>query len=332
MKIIIGAAIGSCVHVGGLHRFLEIAEEEGYKTTSMGAAVSLEQLVKAINDIKPDIVAVSYRLTPEAAASLFSELRSRVSESGIKDLRFVFGGTPPVAKLARESGLFERAFDGTEPAGAVKEYLRGEDLKQGKESFPETLTERIAKSYPYPIIRHHFGRPSLSDTIAGTKLIAEAGVLDVLSIGPDQNAQEHFFNPGKMDRKQDGAGGVPLRQAEDLEAIYQATRRGNFPLVRCYAGTRDMMKWAEMSVRTINNAWAAIPLCWYSVLDGRSERQLDEAMKEHLEVMHWYAEKGIPVEVNESHQWSLRNAHDSLAVTMAFLAAIYVQQPARHQS
>ena len=114
---------------------------------------------------------------------------------------------------------------------------------------------------------------------------------------------------------------MPVRKPEDLEAIYQSTRRGNFPLVRCYAGTRDLMKWAEMSVKTINNAWAAIPLCWYSVIDGRSKRLIAEAISEHKEVMHWYAEKGIPVEVNESHQWSLRDAHDSLAVAMAFLAA-----------
>jgi len=81
------------------------------------------------------------------------------------------------------------------------------------------------------------------------------------------------------------------------------------------------LKWAEMSVETIHNAWAAIPLCWYSVIDGRSNRSLVDAITENKSVMHWYAERNIPVEVNESHQWSLRDAHDSLAVTMAYLAA-----------
>jgi hypothetical protein len=76
-----------------------------------------------------------------------------------------------------------------------------------------------------------------------------------------------------------------------------------------------------MSVETINNAWAAIPLTWYSVMDGRSKRSLKDAIAENQSVMKWYADKGIPVEVNESHQWSLRDAHDSLAVTMSFLAA-----------
>jgi hypothetical protein len=76
-----------------------------------------------------------------------------------------------------------------------------------------------------------------------------------------------------------------------------------------------------MSVLTIKNAWGAIPLCWYSVIDGRSKRTIDVAIRENQEVMKWYAERNIPVEVNESHQWSLRDAHDSLAVAMAFLAA-----------
>jgi hypothetical protein len=37
--------------------------------------------------------------------------------------------------------------------------------------------------------------------------------------------------------------------------------------------------------------------------------------------MKWYAEHKIPLEVNESHHWSLRDAHDTVAVTAAFLAA-----------
>ena len=321
MKSILGAAIGSCVHVGGLHHFLKLAEPEGYQTSSMGPAVSVERLIDAIRKNKPAIVAISYRLSPGAAIKLFEELKVSITEAGIKNLRFVFGGTPPVALAAKESGLFEMTFDGTEPVSAIKEYLRGkrEEVKNG--NFSDTLTGRINQKYPYPLIRHHFGRPTIEETLKGAEQIADAGILDVLSIGPDQNAQEHFFQPEEMDHSQDGAGGVPVREPGDLEAIFRMTRRGNYPLVRCYAGTRDLLKWAEMSVRTINNAWAAIPLCWYSVLDGRSTRTIAEAVRENKEVMGWYAEKDIPVEVNESHQWSLRNAHDALAVTMAFLAA-----------
>jgi methylmalonyl-CoA mutase cobalamin-binding subunit len=321
MKTIIGAAIGNCVHVGGLQHFLQLAEAEGYKTISLGPAVPVKQLVREVIEKKPHMVAVSYRLTPETAVALFNELKTEISKSGIINIRFVFGGTPPVAKFARDSGLFESVFDGTEPLESIKEYLHGRGSVRSNHIFADNLVERINQKYPYPLIRHHFGRPILHETIEGAAKIAESKVLDVLSLGPDQNAQEYFFDPEGMDHTQDGAGGVPLRKPEDLTAIFQSTRRGNFPLLRCYSGTSDLLKWADMSVRTINNAWAAVPLCWYSVMDGRSGRSLESAMKEHQEVMHWYAVKGIPVEVNESHQWSLREAHDSLAVTMAYLAA-----------
>ena len=161
----------------------------------------------------------------------------------------------------------------------------------------------------------------MEETLKGIREIALSRVLDVISIGPDQNAQEHFFRPGEMDHNQTGAGGVPVRSSEDMVSLYEASRCGNYPIMRCYAGTRDLLKWAEMSVKTINNAWGAIPLCWYSVMDGRSNRTLKEAISENQSVMKWYASKNIPVEVNESHQWSLRDAHDSLAVAMAYLAA-----------
>jgi hypothetical protein len=321
MKTIIGAAIGNCVHVAGLYHFLKLAESEGYRTEYYGPAVPVKRLVKFIHDNNPEIVALSYRLTPETASELLKELKTELSLAGISNCRMIFGGTPPVADIALNSGMFERVFNGTEGEESIKQYLRGNKGENLHAAYPDTLIERISQKYPYPLIRHHFGRPSLDETLQGVARISEAGILDVLSVGPDQNAQEHFFHPKEMDHSLDGAGGVPIRKSEDLEAIYQSSRQGNYPLVRCYAGTRDLMKWAEMSVKTIHNAWAAIPLCWYSVIDGRSKRTIEEAIREHHEVMHWYAMKGIPVEVNESHQWSLRDAHDSLAVTMAFLAA-----------
>jgi methylmalonyl-CoA mutase cobalamin-binding subunit len=321
MKKIVGAAIGSCVHVGGLHHFLKLAEAEGYKTLSCGPAVPLKRLINTIKEENPTIAAISYRLTPEVAAELFRELREGLKSSGLENIRLVFGGTPPVAAEAQKSGLFEKVFDGTETVESTKQYLRGSSGMDSEDTVASTLVDRINRKYPYPLIRHHFGRPSLQETLEGVVKISESEVLDVISIGPDQNAQEHFFHPEEMDHSQDGAGGVPLRRAEDLESIFEASRCGNYPLVRCYAGTRDLMKWAEMSVKTINNAWAAIPLCWYSVIDGRSGRSIKDAITENQSVMKWYADRKIPVEVNESHQWSLRDAHDSLAVAMAFLAA-----------
>jgi hypothetical protein len=200
--------------------------------------------------------------------------------------------------------------------------LRGEQEPESRDAPPpQTLVGRIRWKAPYPLIRHHFGRPTVAETVAGVVDIARAECLDVLSLGTDQNAQEHFFRPAEMDPGAHGAGGVPVRTEADLETIHAHTRLGNYPLMRCYSGTRDTMKWAPMLARTINNAWCAIPLFWYSRLDGRSTRPLRQSIPEAQELMRWHAANGIPVEMNESHHWSLREAPDVVAVAAAFLAA-----------
>ncbi len=317
---ILGAALGQCVHVAGLDHFLRAAEEHGYAVRSLGAAVPPETLLRAVARERPDVVAVSWRLTAEDLTPLLETLSRGAEALSAPRPRWVFGGTPPAAEVARTVGLFEAVFDGTD-AEAVTAWLACGGRLASAAPPAADLLPRVEAAAPFPILRHHYGEPDLVRTVAGARRIAEAGVLDVLSIGPDQNAQEHFFRPSKMDPRQNGAGGVPLRRPEDLRAIYEATRCGNHPLLRCYSGTRDLLRWAEMSVREIRNAWAAIPLTWYSEMDGRSPAPLPVAIAEKQAAMRWYAERGLPVEVNESHQWSLRDAHDTVAVAAAFLAA-----------
>jgi methylmalonyl-CoA mutase cobalamin-binding subunit len=320
-KRILGAAIGQCVHVAGVLNFLGLARECGHETEFLGAAVSIDELIGAAREYAPDLLAVSYRLTPATAAELFDELRQALKNSGLEHSKAVFGGTPPVVEVAVKSGLFEAAFSGEENVQDVVAYLRGVPADAETIKNPGTLTERVAARSPYPILRHHFGLPSLEETIQGATRIAESGMLDVLSIGPDQNTQFSFFRPDEMDPRQDGAGGVPLRKAEDLEALYQATRCGNYPLLRIYAGTRDLIQWAKLVQDTIKNAWAAIPLFWYSKLDGRSNRSLVDAIRENQQAIKWHADRNIPVEVNDPHHWSLRDASDAVAVADAYLSA-----------
>jgi len=322
-KKILGAALGNCVHVAGIINFLNLAEGEGYQTVFLGPAVPVARLVQSVKEEQPDIVAVSYRLTAESAKYLFMELKEALGRENLAP-KLILGSTPPVAEAGKETGIFEAVFSGIESREDIINYLGQmtgtppDPLNQ----YPQTLPERIAKMYPIPLIRHHFGLPSLAETIEGAREIASAKVLDILSIGPDQNAQEHFFHPENMNPKLDGTGGVPLRKPADLEAIYAATRCGNYPLVRCYAGTQYLIPWAEMLKDTINIAWGAVPLCWYGELDGRSERPLLETIQENQQAIRWYASNDIPVEVNESHQWALRNTTDVIEVVTAYLASL----------
>jgi hypothetical protein len=234
----------------------------------------------------------------------------------------VFGGTPPVAERADQIGFFEYVFDGSETSEVVLAYLKGAPIDQaGELDYPKTTVERIAWKAPYPIIRHHFGLPTLQDTLDGIAKIAEAQVIDVISLGIDQDAQENFFNPERQDPRRTGAGGVPVRSAEDYRALHAASQRGNFPLLRTYSGTDDFIPLAEMYVETINIAWCAIPLFWFNRMDGRGPWDLQGSIVEHQRVMAWYGERQIPVELNEPHHWGMRDAHDVVFIVAAYLSA-----------
>jgi hypothetical protein len=321
-RLILGAAIGDCVHVAGVVNFLNLAEQLGYETVCLGPAVSVDTLLDRVAALDPAIVAVGYRLTPENCRSLLDQLSTGAVARGQTERGWLFGGTEPCVAVARETGLFKMTFASGSSKQAVVAYLRGEQAETTHGTPPpQTLVERIRWKAPYPLLRHHFGRPTVAETLEGVVDIARAECLDVLSLGTDQNAQEHFFRPEEMDSTAHGAGGVPVRTEADLAAIHAHCRLGNFPLLRCYSGTRDTMRWAPMLARTIHNAWCAIPLFWYTQLDGRSARPLREAIPETQALMHWHAEHGIPVEMNESHHWSLRDAPDVVAVVAAYLAA-----------
>lgn len=322
-RTIIAGALGNCVHVAGIVKFLSVAEELGYRTVFLGAANSVDKIVEVVEREDPEIVGVSYRLTPDVAERLVLELKDKLHSRGLLGRRFAFGGTPPVCDVVEGLGLFERCFNGLEDPEDVWNYLRGKEGGAGSDAieYEQTLFDRLDQKRPYPLLRHHFGLPSLDETIRGAEAIAESGAVDVISIAPDQNAQESMFRPEEMNSELDGAGGVPVRSAADLSAIYLASRCGNHPLLRIYSGTRDLISWAEMAQQTVRNAWGAIPLCWYSRLDGRSQRAPEEAIAENQACMRWHGLRDIPVEVNEAHHWGLRDAHDTVSVVMSYLAA-----------
>lgn len=329
-KTVIAAALGECVHVAGVMNFLRLAESAGWRTVFLGPAVSVQDVlasarrekVEASTALDELLVGVSYRLTPETGERLLGEFAEAADELRAAGVRFAFGGTPPVAERARALGFFERVFDGSEPAEAVLAYLKGQPV-EGLTAidFPQTTVERIRWKSPFPILRHHFGLPTMEATISGIEEIAEAQALDVISLGIDQDAQENFFHPERQDPRRTGAGGVPVRSAEDYRALYAASRRGNYPLVRTYSGTDDFIRLAELYVETINIAWAAIPLFWFNQMDGRGPWDLEGSIREHQQVMAWYGERGIPVELNEPHHWGMRDAPDVVFIVSAYLSA-----------
>ncbi len=163
-KLIVGAAIGDCVHVAGVVNFLDLAEQLGYETVCLGPAVSLEALLDRVAALDPALVAVGYRLTPENCRSLLGELAAQADVRGQSHRTWLFGGTEPCVAAARAVGLFERTFASGTSKQAVVAYLRGEqtDATPGAPP-PQTLMERIRWKAPYPLLRHHFGRPTVEE-------------------------------------------------------------------------------------------------------------------------------------------------------------------------
>ena len=317
---ILGCSIGNCVHVAGVAHFLAIAENEGYETIFLGPAVSIDILFEEINKNKPDIVGVGYRLTPQNVEGLLEEIDKRRKTLDYTPI-WVFGGTRPVAEIAKKYDMFAYISDGTDDINDAIRFFRGGQNTNSEYSYGKSISERIKESYPYPVLRHHFGLPSMQETINGVEEIAKAKVIDIISLGTDQNAQQFFFKQEKMQKQFDGAGGVPIRTREDLIKLKEATKVGNYPLIRCYSGTEDVFKYAQMLVDTIDNAWSAIPLCWYNELDGRGKRTIETSIAESQELMKWHAERNIAVEINEPHHWALRDAHDVISVAMAYIIA-----------
>jgi methylmalonyl-CoA mutase cobalamin-binding subunit len=322
MKTVVAGALGECAHVAGVMKFLRLAEAAGWRTVFLGPAVPVTELLEAARRENADLVGVSYRLTPETGERLLAEFAEEADDLRAAGMRFAFGGTPPVAERARAIGFFERVFEGGEPEEAVLAYLKGQPHGGLTEAdFPQTTVERIAWKAPFPIVRHHFGLPTVEATREGIARIAEARVLDIVSLGIDQDAQANFFHPERQNPRRTGAGGVPVRSADDYRALHAASRRGNFPLLRTYSGTDDFIRLAEMYVETINIAWCAIPIFWFNQMDGRGPWDLEGSIREHQQVMAWYGERGIPVELNEPHHWGLREAPDVVFVVSAYLSA-----------
>ena len=322
MKTVVAGALGECVHVAGVSNFLRLADAAGWRTIFLGPAVPIERILAVAREEHADLVGVSYRLTPETGERLLAEFAEAADDLRSSGVRFAFGGTPPVAERARALGFFEQVFEGGEADEKVLAYLKDQHPDERHETdFPQTTIERIQWKAPFPLLRHHFGLPTMQATLAGIAQIAEAQALDVISLGIDQDAQANFFHPERQDARRTGAGGVPVRSADDYRALYAASRRGNFPLLRTYSGTDDFIRLAELYVDTIHTAWCAIPLYWFNQMDGRGPWDVEGSIREHQQVMAWYGEHNIPVELNEPHHWGMRDAPDVVCVVSAYLSA-----------
>ena len=228
MKTVVAAALGECVHVAGVLNFLRLAEATDWRTVFLGPAVPATRILDRARAEDADLVAVSYRLTPENGERLLGEFAEVMDDLHAQGTRFAFGGTPAVAERAQALGFFEAVFDGSQPVEAITAYLRGERYTEaGEENYPQTTSSASPGGLPIRSCAITLACPIWRPPV-GIEEIAEARVLDIVSLGTDQEAQENYYHPERQDPGLRGAGGVPVRSTEDYAALYAATRRGNY--------------------------------------------------------------------------------------------------------
>ncbi|MBN1317006.1 MAG: glutamate mutase L [Anaerolineales bacterium] len=224
----------------------------------------------------------------------------------------------------------------------VDDYVTMEELEAFAQSrlavetrqeieWADTLLDRVRQVRELegrPIIRAHIGvaADSIEPTVDAVERLSEAECLEIVSLAPDQPAQEYLakFVRGEEDPANylKGQGGVPIRSREDLLRLKQATQRGNYPLTRIYSGTDELVELAKLFEGTFRMAFPAVPIFFYNQLDGRGPISIRDGFDEHFEVMRWWADCGKALEINDPHQWQLRNSTDDMLVTDHVLAGV----------
>lgn len=193
-------------------------------------------------------------------------------------------------------------------------------------SFKDGLVNRLNHNFKgefQPLIRAHSGPFSaemtreqcLQEYNDWCRDLADAGYLDILSIGSSQLSQSNFGE--NWSGKRNG-GGVPVNSEKEYRDIWEAAKP---MLVRTYSGTKNVEPMAEMYERTINIAWHALSLWWFNELDGRGPNSLYENLKEHIGAIKYIAKVGKPVETNVPHHFAFRGCDDVTYIVSAYLAA-----------
>lgn len=208
---------------------------------------------------------------------------------------------------------------------AKDDYRNEPPLRIPSANAVKSFVTRISES-DIPILRSHFGVPdkTIEPTIEGIRTLAEARVVDEISLGSSDLSQRYYGRPEEFEgRKNDG--GVPYKTKEDLRRLFLASRYGNCPAVKPYCHVVDIVPFIHdcLDVGMLIGAHQAIPLFWFNELDGRGPNTVRESVYEHFSAVKELASLGIPVEMNDPNQWSSRLAHDTIIVSSyALISAV----------
>lgn len=195
----------------------------------------------------------------------------------------------------------------------------------------DTLILRLEHNFVegfHPLVRAHSGpygaemtrEQCLYEYRRWCQSLAQAGYLDILSIGSSQLSQSNFGED--WDGRLNG-GGVPVNSEQEYREIWDAARP---MLVRTYSATKNIRHMAEVYERNINISWHALSLWWFNELDGRGPNNLYQNLREHINTIRYIASTGKPIEANVSHHFAFRGCDDITYIISAFLAAKLIKK------
>jgi len=213
------------------------------------------------------------------------------------------------------------------------EYFAQKKVRIAREKikWSDDLLERIKQVRELedrPIIRAHIGAAAetIEPTVEGTRKLSESGALEIVSLAPDQSCQAFLakFVRGEEDpeKYRRGEGGAPIRSKEDLRILKEATKCGNWPMIRIYSGTDELVELAKIFEEALHMPFPAVPIFFYNRLDGRGPLSILDGINEHFNTMRWWASINKPLEINDPHQWQLRRCSDDMYVTDHILCGI----------
>jgi 5-methyltetrahydrofolate--homocysteine methyltransferase len=119
-KVLIGTVKGD-LHDIGKNLVTMMLESAGLAVIDLGVDVSSETFIKAIEEEKPDVLALSALLT--TTMPMMQKTVNAISESGIrKQVKIIVGGAPVTQKFADEIGVDGYAPDAGSASQLVKSY------------------------------------------------------------------------------------------------------------------------------------------------------------------------------------------------------------------
>jgi len=177
------------------------------------------------------------------------------------------------------------------------------------------------KENTLPLIRVHAGPyntnpdKALKEFKDWLKVFVDTKFVDIISIGTSQLTQSSF---GEDWTGRPNGGGVPIRTESEFYSLWNCSRP---LLLRAYSGTKDIVSYASMLDRTINNAWHALSLWWFNKMDGRGDLSVSDCLEQHIKTIQYLSNRGEVFEPNVSHHFSFRGADDLTYIVSGYIAA-----------